>query len=182
MRKLSVKLFCVLISLCICSLAYAVTPNYQVTKKLLLGGDGGWDYLTADSITRKLYISHGNHVLVFDMDTERLISDIPDTPGVHGIALAPELGRGYTSNGKENTISVFDLATNKVTNQLKTGANPDAIIYDQFSKKIFVFNGTSKDVTVADAISGNVVTTIPLGGKPEYAQADGNGKVYVYSN
>jgi DNA-binding beta-propeller fold protein YncE len=117
--------------------------------------------------------------MVVDIETGKLVGDIPDTPGVHGIALAPELNRGFTSNGKADTAAIFDLKTLKVIGQVKTGANPDAILYDPFSKLVFTFNGRSQDATIFNAASGEVVKTIVLGGKPEFATADGKGKVYV---
>jgi len=169
-------LFC---SLCISTISYAAEPGYHVIKKLHLGGDGGWDYLTVDSTARRLYLSRSTHVMVVDIDTDRLIGDIPDTPGVHGIALAPELKRGFISNGKADTATIFDLNTLKVLGYVKTGANPDAILYDPAFKRLFTFNGRSKDATVFDAVSDKVLGTIALGGKPEFAATDGRGRVYV---
>jgi len=163
----------------LCSLASAAVPGYHVIKKIQLGGDGGWDYLSVDSVARRLYVSRSTHVIVIDIDSEKLVGDIPDTPGVHGIAIAPELDRGFTSNGKSNTSTIFDLKTLQVIGSVNTGTNPDAIIYDPASKKVFTFNGRSKDATVFDGATGVVVSTIALGGKPEYACADGKGKVYV---
>jgi DNA-binding beta-propeller fold protein YncE len=117
--------------------------------------------------------------MVMDLDTDKVVGDIPNTMGVHGIAVAPELNRGFTSNGMAQTSSIFDLKTLKVLGEVKTGGNPDAIIYDPVSKKVFTFNGRSKDATVFDAVSGKVVSTISLGGKPEFATTDGQGKIYV---
>jgi DNA-binding beta-propeller fold protein YncE len=117
--------------------------------------------------------------MVVDLDSEKVASDIPDTKGVHGIAVAPELNRGFTSNGQSNTATIFDLKTLRAIGQVKTGANPDGIVYDPASKWVFTFNGRSNDATAFDAASGEVVGTIALGGKPEYAVADGQGKVYV---
>lgn len=159
--------------------ALAADSGYHVFKKLIIGGEGGWDYLTVDGPARRLYISRGAHVMVIDLDTDKVVGDIPNTIGVHGIALAPELNRGFTSNGKANTSTIFDLKTLKVLGRVNTGTNPDAIVYDPFSKRVFTFNGRSHDATVFEAASGRVVQTIPLGGKPEYAVADGNGRIYV---
>jgi len=156
--------------------AYASEPGYHVIKKLQLGGEGGWDYLTVDSAARRLYISRGTHVMVVDLDTDKLVGDIPDTQGVHGIAIADELNRGFTSNGRKNTATIFDLKTLNVIGEVKTGTNPDAILYDPTSKRVFTFNGRSNDATVFDAASGEVAKTIALGGKPEFATADGKGK------
>jgi DNA-binding beta-propeller fold protein YncE len=159
--------------------AYAAGPGYHVTKTLPLGGDGGWDYVTVDGAARRLYISRSTHVMVVDIDADKVVGDIPDTPGVHGIALAPELNRGFTSNGKANTATIFDLKTLKILGQVKTGANPDAILYDPACKRVFTFNGRSEDATVFSAQSAEILGTIALGGKPEFASTDGRGKVYV---
>jgi YVTN family beta-propeller protein len=159
--------------------AYSADPGYHVIKKLQLGGEGFWDYLTVDSSARRLYVSRGTHVMVVDLETGKLAGDIPDTPGVHGIALAPEMNRGFISNGRANTATIFDLKTLKVLGQVKTGTNPDAILYDPVSKRVFTFNGRSNDATVFDAATGEVAGTIPLGGKPEFAAANRTGKIYV---
>lgn len=169
-------LFCGLV---LGTISYAADSGYHVIKKLQLGGEGGWDLLTVDGESRRLYISRSTHVMVVDLDTDKLAGDIPDTPGVHGIAVAPEFNRGYTSNGRADMSTVFDLKTLKVLGQVKTGVNPDAILYDPASKRVFTFNGRSKDATVFDAVSLEVLGTIALGGKPELAAADGHGKVYV---
>ena len=161
------------------TVSYAADPGYHVIKKLQLGGEGGWDYVTVNSAARRLYVSRSTHVMVVDIDTDKIAGDIADTPGVHGIAIAPELNRGFTSNGRADTATIFDLKTLKVLGQVKTGANPDAILYDPTSKRVFTFNGRSKDATVFEAASGKIAGTIALGGKPEYAAADGKGKVYV---
>ncbi|WP_420263929.1 YncE family protein [Candidatus Magnetominusculus dajiuhuensis] len=153
--------------------------GYHVVNKLQLGGEGGWDYLTVDSAARRLYVSRGTHVIVVDIDTNKAVGDIADTPGVHGIAIAPELNRGFISNGKANTVAIFDLKTLKITATVKTGENPDAILYDTETKQVFTFNGRSKDATVFNAATGEIAATIALGGKPEFAAADGNGKIYV---
>ena len=174
MKKLI--LFCLLV---LAANSYAADSGYHIIKTLKVGGEGGWDYLTVDSAARRLYISRGTHVMVIDLDTDKVVGDIPNTAGVHGIAIAPELNRGFTSNGKSDTSTIFDLKTLKVLGEIKTGGNPDAIIYDPISKKVFTFNGRSKDATVFSAASGKVLKTIPLGGKPEFSAIDGKGKVYV---
>lgn len=158
---------------------YAAEPGYHVIRKLHLGGDGRWDALTVDSAARRLYVSRSTHVMVVDLDTGKVAGDIPDTPGVHGIAVAAELNRGFTSNGKANTATIFDLKTLKVLGHVKTGTNPDEILFDPASKRVFTFNGRSNDATVFDAASGEIAGTIPLGGRPEFAKADGKGKVYA---
>jgi DNA-binding beta-propeller fold protein YncE len=156
----------------------AAEGNYHLVKKVVLGGEGFWDYLTCDSTARRVYISRGTHVMVIDADTYAVVGDIPGTDGVHGIALAPEFGRGFTSNGRTNTVTIFDLKTLKVLGTAPTGNGPDAIVYDPVSKRVFAFNGHGGDATAIDATSGKVAGTIPLGGKPEFAVADGRGHIY----
>lgn len=153
--------------------------GYRLLKKVQVGGEGGWDYLTVDSAAKRLYVSRGTHVMVLDADSGATLGDIPDTPGVHGIALVPELGKGFISNGRGNNVTLFDLKTLKAIRQTATGKNPDAIIYDLASKRVFTFNGASADATAIDAATGNVAGTLALGGKPEFAQPDGAGRVYV---
>jgi len=161
------------------TIAYAADPGYHVIRKLSLGGEGGWDYITVDAGARRLYIARGTHVMVVDPGTGRVAGDIPNTPGVHGIALAPELNRGFTSNGRANTATIFELKTLKTLHQVKTGANPDAILYDTATRRVFTFNGRSGDATVFDPTTAAVLATIPLGGKPEFAVADGKGRIFV---
>lgn len=153
--------------------------GYHVTKRTVLGGDGGWDYLTVDSKARRVYISHATHVVVVDADTNAVIGDIPNTNGVHGIAIVPEVDKGFTSNGRDNAVTVFDLKTLKPIANVPVGRNPDAIIYDPFSKRVFAFNGASHDATAIDAKTNFVVGTIALGGKPEFAVSDEQGNLYV---
>ena len=153
--------------------------GYHVIERLQLGGEGGWDYLAVDSSAGRLYVSRGTHVVVVDTTTDRIVGEIPDTPGVHGIALAPALNRGFISNGKANTAYVFDLHSLKVIGRVKTGENPDAVLYDPATKRVFTFNGGSHGATVFDACSEKVLATIPLGGKPEYAVSDREGRVFV---
>jgi DNA-binding beta-propeller fold protein YncE len=153
--------------------------GYHVVTTYKVGGDGGWDYLTADSDARRLYISRGTHVMVIDADSGKSVGDIPDTQGVHGIALAPELGKGFTSNGREGTVSIFDIKTLAVSNKVKVGDNPDAILYDPATKRVFTFNGKSQDSTAIDAATGKVLGTIKLDGKPEFAASDAKGMIYV---
>ena len=173
------KKFLILCILAITAYSFAAETGYHIIKRLKVGGEGGWDYLTIDEAARRLYISRSSHVMVIDIDTDKVVGDIPKTPGVHGIAVVPEFNRGFTSNGKADTATIFDLKTLKVLGKVKTGGNPDAIIYDPASKMVFTFNGQSRDSTVINARSGKVAQTIPLGGKPEYAATDGKGKIYV---
>jgi DNA-binding beta-propeller fold protein YncE len=157
----------------------AADPGYHLSNTYKLGGDGGWDYLAMDSSARRLYISRATHVIVIDADSGKPVGDIPDTPGVHGIALAPELGRGFISNGREGTVTIFDLKTLKAITKVKAGENPDAILYDPASKLVFAFNGRSHDATAIDAAGGTVLGTIKLEGKPEFAASDGKGEIFV---
>jgi YVTN family beta-propeller protein len=166
------------------ALSLAAAPDngggsYKVLRSYQVGNDGGWDYLTVDSAARKLYVSHATRVEVLDLDSGKKAGEIPDTPGVHGIALVPELKRGFVSNGKANTVTAFETTTLKPVAQIPAGKNPDAIIYDPASKRIFVSNGTSQDVTAIDAATMKVAGTIPAGGRPEFAVADGKGHVFL---
>jgi YVTN family beta-propeller protein len=158
--------------------AFAAPTGWKVLKEIKIGGDGGWDYITMDSAARRLYVSHATHVVVVDPDAGKQVGDIPDTPGVHGIALAPELNRGFVSNGRGNNVTIFDMKTLKMISQVATGMNPDGIRYEPKSARVFTFNGNSKDSTVIDAKTGMVVATIPLGGKPEFPVADDRGHIY----
>ena len=157
----------------------AAGPGYHVTTTYKVGGEGWWDYLTADSDARRIYISRGTHVMVLDADSGKSVGDIADTPGVHGIALAPEFGRGFTSNGREGTVSIFDIKTLAPSEKVKVGENPDAILYDPVTKRVFTFNGRSHDSSAIDAASGKVVGTIKLDGKPEFAVSDAKGQIFV---
>jgi YVTN family beta-propeller protein len=161
-------------------MAAAPAPSgYHIVKKITVGGEGGWDYITIDSSTHRLFISHATKVNVLDVESGKLVGEIPDTPGVHGIALAPELNRGFVSNGRAARVTIFDLKTLATLSTVKTGDNPDAIVYDPSSKRVFTMNGRSHDATAINAATGEVVGTIPLGGKPEFAVADGKGHVFL---
>lgn len=157
----------------------AAASGYKLSNTYKIGGEGGWDYLTADAAARRLYISRATHVIVLDLDSGKMVGDIADTPGVHGIALAPELGRGFTSNGREGTVSIFDLKTLATGSKVKVGDTPDAILYDAASKRVFTFNAKSQDSTAIDATNGTVLGTIKLDGKPEFAASDGKGEIFV---
>ena len=175
------KWLATVLSVSLAALAWAAAgPGYHVAKTYKPGGEGGWDYLNADANARRLYISRGTHVIVLDVDSGKTVGDIPDTQGVHGIALAPDLGRGFTSNGREGTVTIFDIQTLKpIGEKVKVGENPDAILYDPASKRVFTFNGRSQDASAIDASSGKVLGTIKLDGKPEFAASDGKGTVFV---
>jgi DNA-binding beta-propeller fold protein YncE len=154
--------------------------SYHIVGKIAAGGEGGWDYLIADTASERLYVSRGTHVMVVDLARDSVIGDIPNTPGVHGIALARALGRGFTSNGRDTTVTIFDLKTLAPIARVKvTGRNPDAIVYDPASGRVFTFNGGGANTTAIDGATGAVVGTIDLGGKPEFAVSDGKGTMYV---
>jgi YVTN family beta-propeller protein len=156
------------------------TPQYRLAHTFLLGGDGGWDYLTYDPVGRRLFISRSTRVQVLDVDKGNLITEIPDTNGVHGIALAPELGKGFVSDGQDDAVTVFDLKTLKVTNKIKiAGDRPDSIVYEPVTQRVFTLDGGSNDSTVIDAKTEQVVASVKLPGRPEAAVADGQGRVYV---
>lgn len=169
----------ILIVFLLATFAMAGDSGYHLLKTYKLGGEGGWDYLTLDSASRHLYISRGTHVMVIDADSGDPVGDIPDTAGVHGIALAPELSRGFTSNGREGMVTIFDLNSLKPITKVKVGDNPDAIVYDSVTKRVLTFNGRSQDSSVIDAAKGTVLGTIPLGGKPEFAVSDESGEIFV---
>src|ERR1700704_1078496 len=154
--------------------------GYAITKKIAIPGQGGWDYLTIDEGARRLYVSHGTQVEVLDVDSGAIVGKVPNTLGVHGIAIASELGRGFVSDGQSSTVTIFDLKTLKTIGEVPTGKKPDAIIYDPATSQVFAFNGGSDSTTVISAADGKVAGTIALGGGPEFAAADGKG--YVYNN
>ena len=159
--------------------AIPASADYHLIKKVTLGGEGFWDYLTVDAPNRHVFISRSTHVMVVDADTYAVVGDIPDTKGVHGIAIASDLGRGFTSNGGANTVTIFDLKTFKVLGTAPTGEGPDAIIYDPASHRVFTMNGHGQSATAIEGATGTVAGTIPLGGRPEFATADGAGHVYA---
>jgi DNA-binding beta-propeller fold protein YncE len=153
---------------------------YHFVKEITIGGDGGWDYLSVDAAAHRLYVSHATKVVVVDTQANKVAGEIADTPGVHGFAIASDLGKGFSSNGRENKASIVDLKTLKTLQKVDTGENPDAILYEPAHHEVYTFNGRGKSATVFDAQSGKVVATIPLGGKPEFAQTDSKaGKIYV---
>jgi len=160
--------------------AFAAPPAYKVLTKIKIGGTGGWDYVYVDSANHRLYVSHATQTEVVDTATDKLVGTIPGTNGVHGIAIANDLGKGFTSDGRDNDVTVFDLKTLNVLSKIKTGQNPDAIIYEPVTHRVFTMNGRSKDSTAIDAKTDEVITaSIPVGGKPEFAQVDGKGHVFA---
>lgn len=168
-----------LLLLCFC-LGVGAQSTYKIVRKIHLEGDGGWDYLIADNATGRLYVSHATMAQVVDLKTGKLAGTVPDTKGIHGIAIAEKFNKGFTSNGRDSSVSVFDLKTLEITGRIKiNGRNPDAILFDPFSNKVFTFNGGSSNATVIDAATNTIVATIPLEGKPEFSVTDGKGKIYV---
>ena len=153
--------------------------GFHVIKDIPIASSGGWDYITVDGANKRIYTSHGNQINVLSTTTGDSVGYVPNTPGVHGIALVHELNKGYISAGRANKIVVFDLTTFKVLNQVDVGQNPDAIFYDDFSKKIITCNGRSKDASVFDPFTEKVVATVPLNDKPETAVSDGKGKIFI---
>jgi DNA-binding beta-propeller fold protein YncE len=152
--------------------------GYKLANKVTIGGDGGWDYLEVDPAAHHLFVSRGSHVMVLD-ETAKVIGDIPGTQGVHGIALAPEFNKGFTSNGQGGDVTIFDMKTFKTLGTAATDKGPDAIVYDPGSKRVFTMNGAGQSATAIDAATGNVAGTVPLGGRPEFAAADGKGHVFA---
>lgn len=179
MRRLIWSVAVAVVSLTLAGGAFAAA-RYKVKQKYVLGGEGGWDYLTYDATGNRLFISRGTRVIVVDLAKGTVLGEIANTPGVHGIALAQDLGKGFTSNGRENTVTVFDLKTLKETARIKLDAeNPDAIMYEPVSRRVFTFNGRSHNATAIDAEKGTIIANIALDGKPEFAVADGKGMVFV---
>jgi YVTN family beta-propeller protein len=168
------------IFLFVCLVASATALDYQITRKIPIPGKGSWDYLVVDEGGRRLYVSHGTQVEVLNVDSGAIVGKVENTPGVHGIAIAPELGRGFASNGQSSTVTIFDLKTLKTIAEVPVGKKPDAIIYDPATSRVFAFNGDSSSASAIEAATGKVVGTVDLGGGPEYAVADGSG--YIYNN
>ncbi len=154
--------------------------EYKIASKINVEGDGGWDYISVDQANNRLFVSHSKVAQAIDIKTGKLAGTIPDTKGIHGIAMAYDLNKGFTSNGRDTTVTVFNLKTLEVITKIKvSGLNPDAILYDPFSQKVFTFNGRSSNATVIDAKENKVVATIALEGKPEFPVTDGKGKIFV---
>ena len=170
------------IALFFCTIGLSVAVNaqsYKVTNRIAFPGDSGWDYLYADSASRQLYISHGGDVEVVDLDSQKPITKITNLNRIHGITVADDLNRGFISDGADNVVVIFDLKSHAVLKKVKTGTNPDGILFDPATKRVFAFNGRSQDVTVIDGATGEVVGTTDLGGKPEFPVTDEKGKIYV---
>src|ERR1035437_1978787 len=178
MRYICAHLTFSLLMLCALT-ANAAEPAYQVTGKQVLSGDVKWDYLNFDAGSKRLFITRGDHVDVYDTAIDRVVATIADTQGVHGVALAPDLNRGYTSNGLSKTVTIFELSSLKVLGTLPTEKKPDAIVYDAFTQRVFVANGDSGSLTVIDAKEAKVIATVVVGGKLEFEAVDGKGRLYV---
>ncbi len=159
-------------------LASAATPSLKEVARILVGGDARWDYLTVDSAAHRLYVSHGRRTEVIDTQSNAVIGTIADTAGVHGIAIAADLGLGFISDGKADAVTVFELDSLKTRSTIHVGSNPDAILYDPASHRVMTFNGKSQDVSVIDAAQGTVIATVAAGGKPEFAQLGDRGQVW----
>ncbi|HYK92028.1 MAG TPA: YncE family protein [Acidobacteriota bacterium] len=163
----------------ISAFAIAADGPYKFIKKIPVGGDGGWDYLTMDSAARRLYVSHGSKVDVLDADADKVVGEVSKTPGVHGIAVVPEFNRGFVTCGQTNEVAIFDLKTMAVVSRVPAGKKPDAIIYDAALKRVIVNNNGGDSSTIINAADGKASGTIDLGGAPEFAAADGKGKVFI---
>ena len=165
---------------CLAVAASGAPPTYKVIANIKIGGANRTDYTYCDSANHRLYVSHGTQTEVIDTNTDKLVGTIPDTQGVHGIAIANDLGKGFTSNGTTNNVTVYNISDLKVTGKINTGQNPDSIIYEPTTHRVFTFNGRSNDFTIIDAKAGSAVTaSVPLNGKPEFSQVDGKGHVFV---
>lgn len=168
-----------LLFVCSPPLSRADEAGYHVIDKKHLDGDVKWDYLIVDAAHRHLFITHGDRVDVFDIDRKQIVGTIPNTPGVHGVALATDLDRGFTSNGKDNSITIFSLSTLQVIGNTPAGKKPDGIVYDPASQRVFAGNGDAGSLTPVDAASGKALNAIPLGGKPEFIAVDRKGRLFV---
>jgi len=178
MKKLSFVIICVWLMAMQFSFAQNKSTEYKVIKTIPVEGPGGWDYLTVDKPSQRLFISHSTCVDVIDLKTEKHVGQIPNTTGVHGIACVPALNKGFITAGRLDSVIVFDLKTLKVLDKVITGKNPDAILYDAYSNRIFTFNGRGHSVTAIDAKTNNVVGTLSVSGKPEAAVTNGKGKIF----
>ena len=156
------------------------SQSYKVSKKINVPGDEGWDYLSVDDVNQHLFVSHGSVVNVIDLKTDVTIATIPDTKGVHGIAIANDLNKAFITCGKDNSVTIVDLKTFALIEKVTiTGQKPDAVLYDKFSKKVFTYNAKSSDATVIDAVTNKFIKNIPLGGKPEFSVTNTKGLIYV---
>jgi DNA-binding beta-propeller fold protein YncE len=177
MRTVPSCVLAVIAAACLHSLP--ALAEYHIVDKIQVGGEGGWDYLEPDPAGRRLYVSHENHVVVIDMDSFKVVGDVPDSPGMGGVALAPDLNRGFTANGDEDTVTVFELKTLKILGKWKaTGKRPNQILYEPATRRLFTFNSTGRNITVFDAKTGKVLSTLEVDGRTEFPAFDGKGMIY----
>ena len=180
MKTLAMKKSTLMLPLAIAAMLFAAAPTYKIVNKIKIGGAGRWDYSSTDSANHRLYVSHATQVEVIDTAADKVVGTIPGAMNIHGIAIASDLGKGFISDGGSNDVMVFDLKSLAVTTRIKTGQNPDSIIYEPVTHLVYTFNGRSSDATAIDAKAGTVVAaSVPLGGKPEFAQVDGKGHIYA---
>lgn len=177
--KRSIYFLLLALSLHLCGFSQSNPSGIELLKKTVIGGEGGWDYVSVSAEDRRLYVSHANQVEVLNADTHEKIGVIPNTKGVHGICAIEALGKGFITNGKTNNVTVFDLKTLQPLSQIAADQNPDALLYDAFSNRVFIFNNDSKDITVIDALSNKAIKTFNVGGNPEAGITDGAGTIYV---
>ena len=173
-----------LVALAPCSSAQNASPQegasgYHLLKTIPVGGTGGWDYVTMDSNARRLYIGRDDHIDVVDVDAGTVVGKVTGLSRVHGLVLAPDLGRGFTSDGDANTSTIVDLTNLQKIGTAKTGKDPDSFVYDEVTKRVFIMNSAGNDATAINAVDGTLAGTIPLDGQPEAAVADGKGKIFV---
>lgn len=181
MKRYFFLISCFILLCCSCLIKAQTEPSgYKMMNKFHIEGDGGWDYLNVDELTGRIFVSHSTVVQVIDEKDGKLLGTIPDTKGVHGIAIAGDLNKAFISNGRDSSVTVIDLKSLAFITKIPvTGQNPDAILYDPFSRKVFVYNGRTANATVIDGAANKVIATIRLSGKPENSVTDGKGKVYV---
>jgi DNA-binding beta-propeller fold protein YncE len=167
--------------LCLAFMAAAGSNSgYSITRKIPIAGQGSWDYLTVDELARRVYVTHGTQVEVLDIDSGEIVGKIDNLHGIHGVALAPDLGRGFVTNGQTSTVTIFDLKSLKAVQEVAVGKKPDAILFDPATSRVFAFNGDGDSATAIEAATGKVAGTVDLGGGPEFATADGTG--FVFNN
>ena len=181
MKCTPVAIALLLVGQAVHGLAYAApAPGFKVAHVITLGGEGGWDYVSLDAASHHLFVPRSRHVMVVDVTTDSIVGDIPNTPGVHGVAVAPEANHGFTSNGRDSSVSVFNLKTFEVIGRVKLDARgPDDVQYDAVSQRVFSFNAGSNNATAIDAATDSIAGLVALGGRPESASADGKGRMYV---
>jgi len=180
MNRRAAVLSIVSIAWCLVAEAGPAPGRYRVIGSISLGGSGGWDYLAADPAAHRLYVVRSDRVQVVDTESREMVGEVPGLSGAHGVALAPALGRGYVTSGRAGTVTVFDLKTLATLTTVKvTGDGPDAILFEPVSRRVFTFNGRGRNATAIDTATNQVVGTIALDAKPEFAVADGTGKVFV---